>query len=170
MRRRVVDSNVLVVANGRQTNASVHCRTAAVEALRDLLGRGRIVVDRAGAMIEEYRRYCHPKGQPGVGDRFYREILMNYAAEKVERIGLSQRNDGSFADFPDDPALAAFDPSDRKFAAAARKAGVPVMNATDSGWLIHHEALARNGIEVEFVCGMDQVQSAASRRGSPRRP
>jgi len=106
-------------------------------------------------MVDEYRRYCLPKGQPGVGDQFFREILMNYAG-KVERIKLARRPDGSFVDFPDDPDLVKFDLSDRKFAAAARRSVAPVLNATDSDWLHHHAALRRNGIEVEFICGTDR--------------
>ncbi len=153
MKRRVVDTNVAVVANGRNTNASLYCRMAAIDALAGLLRRGRIVIDAGGEMAAEYQVYCEPKGQPGVGDRFFREVLMNYHG-KVERILLAKRNDGTFVDFPDDPALVTFDPSDRKFAAAARKAAVPVMNATDSDWSYHHAALSRNGIEVEFVCGI----------------
>ena len=170
MKRRVVDSNVAVVANGRNTNASVQCRSAAIDALKDLLRHGRIIVDQAGAMTREYRRHCHPKGQPGVGDQFFREILMNYAGEKVERIDLLKHEDGSFADFPDDPALVHFDASDRKFAAAARKTGVPVMNATDSDWLDHRAALMNNGIAVEFVCGDSLGQWTTARRRKPRGP
>jgi hypothetical protein len=157
MRRRVIDTNVAVVANGRETNASLKCRQSAIDALVLLLNRGRIVVDDAGEMTAEYRTYCKPKGQPGVGDRFFREVLMNYSG-KVERVRLRKRADGSFSDFPSDPDLASFDRSDRKFAAAARKASVPVLNATDSDWLIHIEALEKNGISVEFVCGTDKAK------------
>ena len=156
MKRRVVDTNVAVVANGRGTNASIPCRIAAVEALAGLVEKGRIVVDEAGEMLAEYRRYCSPQGQPGVGDRFFREVLMNYAGS-VERIHLSKKPDGSFDDFPSDPELGSFDRSDRKFAAAARKTSVPVMNATDSDWLNFRKALSRNGIKVEFVCGSNRA-------------
>ena len=168
MKRRVVDSNVAAVANGRRTNASLRCRSAAIDALADLLRDGRIVVDQAGNMASEYRRYCSPKGQPGVGDQFFREVLMNYATNKVERIDLTRREDGSYSDFPDDSNLLDFDPVDRKFAAAARKAGVPVMNATDSDWLIHYDALFANGINVEFVCGVARNDWTTSQRGKPR--
>jgi hypothetical protein len=156
MKRRVIDTNVAVVANGRNTNSSPRCRIAAVDALADILVRGRIIVDADGEMLAEYRRYCNPKGQPGVGDRFFREVLMNYAG-KIERIRLEKEADGSHVDFPSDPALANFDFSDRKFAAAARKMSVPVMNATDSDWLNFHAALKRNGIRVEFLCGRDRA-------------
>jgi hypothetical protein len=154
MKRRVIDTNVGVVANGRSSNATLACRLAAVEALVSIVKGGRIVVDAAGEMQDEYRAYFNPSGQPGVGDRFFQTILTNFAG-KVERVILEKRADGSFVDFPEDADLATFDPSDRKFAATARKAIVPVLNAVDSDWLHHREALHRNGILVDFVCGLD---------------
>jgi hypothetical protein len=154
---RVVDTNVLVVANGRVGNAGPRCRLAAIDALNELLTRGRIVVDLAGEILGEYRRYCKPEGQPGVGDRFFREVLMNYAG-KIERVCLKKRPDGSFVDFPDDEDLANFDHSDRKFAAASRKLSTPVVNATDSDWVDHLPALERHGIRVDFVCGMCRTE------------
>jgi hypothetical protein len=156
MVRRVVDSNVAVVANGRDTNATPTCRLNAATALKTLLDSGQIIVDDAGEMMAEYQRHCNPKGQPGVGDRFFREILMNYEG-KVQRITLTKNQNGEFVDFPNDPALAGFDPSDKKFAAAGRQTNSPILNATDSDWLIFRAALAANGIEVEFVCGTNRA-------------
>lgn len=155
MTRRVVDTNVAIVANGSGTSASAPCQLAALSALRNLLQVGRIIVDAAGEMLEEYRRLLSPSGQPGVGDRFLYEVLTNYTS-KVERVHLEKHADGSFVDFPNDARLATFDLSDRKFAAAARKQGVPVMNATDTDWLEHRQALTENGIDIEFVCGLAQ--------------
>lgn len=155
MRRRVVDTNVAIVANGSATNASPLCQLATLEALRDVLQNGRIIVDAAGDMLAEYRRLLSPSGQPGVGDRFLFEVLVNYG-ERVERVDLEKRPDGTFVDFPDDERLATFDNDDRKFAAASRKCQVPVMNATDTDWLNHREVLAENGIDVEFLCGVNR--------------
>jgi hypothetical protein len=155
MKRRVVDTNVAIVANGRGTNASIDCRLAAVEFLNWLLANGRVILDLGGEIQAEYHRHLNPKGQPGVGDRFYRMVLES-APKRVERIELSKNAAGEFDDFPADPALAAFDRSDRKFAAAARKAKAPVANATDRrSWHAYHAALVANGIAVEFVCGGD---------------
>jgi hypothetical protein len=154
MKRRVVDTNVGIVANGRNTNATLACRTAALRALASIVKGGRVVVDTAGEMEDEYRTYFNPSGQPGVGDRFFQTVLADFAG-KVERVDLEKRPDGSFVDFPADPDLATFDPSDRKFAAAARKTAVPILNAVDSDWLDHYAALLRNGIAVDFVCGLD---------------
>jgi hypothetical protein len=155
MMRRVVDTNVCIVANGRSTNASLACRLAAVEFLDALIRRGRAVLDLGGEIQEEYRRYLRPSGQPGVGDRFFQEIL-NSAPSRVERIELLRNPDtGEYLDFPDDPALAEFDRSDRKFAAAGRKAGAPVANAVDRGWFEHIAALTAANISVQFVCGCE---------------
>ena len=85
MKRRVVDTNVAIVANGTDTNASPSCQLATLEALRDILKGGRIVVDAAGDMLAEYRRLLSSSGQPGVGDQFLYEVLVNYG-EKVERV------------------------------------------------------------------------------------
>ena len=62
---------------------------------------------------------------------------------------------GEYLDFPDVAGLVGFDRSDRKFAAAARKAGVPVANAVDRDWLEHFAALTAANILVQFVCGCD---------------
>ena len=117
-------------------------------------------------MLAEYKRYCEPRGQPGVGDQFFRIVLTNYTG-KVERIALAMRAHGPFVDFPNDPALGGFDPSDRKFAAAARKSGADVMVCTHSDWLQHANALHRNGIEVDFVCGTDRAAWFVSSRALP---
>jgi len=160
---RVVDTNVAVVANGTNSDVSPVCQLAALKRLGALLERGQVIVDVAGEMLSEYRRQLSPSGQPGVGDRFLYEVLMNYTS-KVKRVHLEKRPDGSFVDFPDDDRLVGFDLSDRKFAAASRKCEVPVLNATDTDWLDYREALADNGVVVEFICGL------SSRRWFRARP
>ena len=152
--RRVVDTNVAIVANGR-SDAARGGRRPCIDCLEALLDRGQIVVDQDGDIQAEYRRHLHPSGQPGVGDQFYRAVLND--AARIRRMRLQRRQDGSYAAFPDDPALASFDASDRKFAAVARLARVAVANAVDSDWLDHREALKANGIKVHFVCRCDPI-------------
>lgn len=162
MRRCVVDTNVPIVANGRSdpdgaSYPSLNCRIAAVEFLLELLSSGKLLVDRAGEIQAEYRRHLSPRGQPGVGDRFYCEVL-NSAPQFVERVDLPRRDDGEYADLPQALIDAGFDPSDRKFAALGRRENVPVINATDSDWLNHRTMLAEHGIRVRFVCGCDRTK------------
>lgn len=160
MKRIVVDTNVPIVANGRpdpsngSSTPSAACRLAAIEFLEETLATRRVLLDFAGEIQAEYRRHLSPAGQPGVGDRFYLQMLMS-APTRVERLELPRDAAGVYEDFPPDLALTGFDPADQKFAAMARRADVPVANATDSDWLDYRNALAANGITVQFVCGCD---------------
>ena len=69
--RRVVDTNVAIIANGGQENASEGCHQAALKFLKQLLVSGKIIVDFEGAIEAEYRRHLNPSRQRGVGDQFY---------------------------------------------------------------------------------------------------
>lgn len=160
MSRCVVDTNIPIVANGRadssgDTSPSLGCRLAAVQFLVRLLDTGTILIDQAGAIQAEYRSHLRPSGQPGVGDRFYLEIL-NSKPHLVERVDLPLRDDGQYADLPQPLINAAFDPSDRKFAALASREKVPVFHATDSDWLEHRATLKACRIQVNHLCGLDK--------------
>jgi hypothetical protein len=158
MSRYVVDTNVPIVANGGKPQdnqpPSLDCRKAAVTFLLKLLRSGKVVIDLAGEIQAEYRRHLSPSGQPGVGDRFYRDILSSNPG-RVQRVELPKTDLGEYADLPQALIDAGFDRSDRKFAALGRREKAPVVNATDSDWLIHRATLKDHGIRVEFVCGCD---------------
>jgi len=129
---------------------------AAVESLTTVLAKGTVVLDLARAIQDEYRRYLNPRGQPGVGDLFYREVL-NSAPGRIDRVELRKLASGDYEDFPNVGSLARFDLSDRKFAALSRRERIPVLTATDSDWMHHHEALTRNGVTIDFICGCDET-------------
>lgn len=160
MKRAVVDTNVPIVANGRADSAngggipSAACRLAAVNFLDGLLESGQVFLDLAGEIQAEYRRYLNPAGQPGVGDRFYQELLRR-GPPRVQYIELPKASDGSYEDYPKDRDLASFDPSDRKFVALSLRAKAPVVVATDSDWVHHKAALTRNSVIIIFLCGCD---------------
>jgi predicted nucleic acid-binding protein len=159
MSRVVVDTNVPIVANGRpdaknSALPSIACREAAVKRLQQILVSERVLLDLAGEIQAEYRTRLNASGQPGVGDRFYQAIL-NSAPSRIVRVELPKLEDGEFEDLPRVLIETNFDPSDRKFAALAKREQAPVINATDSDWLNQRETLEENGIRVEFVCGCD---------------
>lgn len=159
MSRRVVDTNVAIVANGRPDPSdprppSITCRKAAVTFLIELVNEGTVLMDIDGAIQDEYRRYLNPRGAPGVGDRFY-QIVLQSSPKLVERVELPVRADGQYEDLPQSLIDAGFDPSDRKFAALAHKEGVTVYNATDSDWIECADVLAAAGITVDNICGCD---------------
>ena len=66
---------------------------------------------------------------------------------------MPKRDDGEFLDLPQALIDVNFDPSDRKFAALAKRENAPVINATDSDWLNHRDVIERTGIRVKFLCG-----------------
>lgn len=157
MPRYVVDTNVPIVANGGDANIAIDCRIAAIELLQEALGKGIIYLDTSGEIQLEYSQYLSPRGQPGVGDRFYLEVI-NSHPDKVARIEVHKRPDGEFEDLPQPIIDAGFDPSDRKFAAVAIKADAHVYNAVDPDWIEHRAVIEANGIPIILLCGCDKKQ------------
>ncbi len=158
MMRRVVDTNVPMVANGRRGIGAggqkpfPECRIAAVKFLKDILKDGRVVLDLGGEIQKEYHRHLHPSGEPGVGDRFYKEVLTS-SPQRVDRVDLPRREDGEYIDLPQAIIDDGFDPNDRKFAALAHKEAIPAVVAVDRDWVQHRQVLLQNDIEIEFLCG-----------------
>ena len=157
----IVDTNVGVVANERDAHASPECVIACVDTLEQVVrGRVRLVLDADWEILEEYLRYMSSSGQPGPGDAFVKWALNNLAnPDRCECVPLDRTGDG-YLRFPNDPALAAFDLSDRKFVALAltSESRPRIANAVDSDWWHAREALQRAGVEVIFLCP-DQVSA-----------
>lgn len=163
MKSIVIDTNVLHVANGTTPQAGPNCILAVVERLERVRRRERVCLDETGHILDEYLRQRFSfSGQPGVGDAFFKWLFENQANPRhCERVAVkSLSEEGTrFAEFPSDPRLAGFDPSDRKFVAVALASSKkpPILNAVDSDWWEHREALLSHGVEVEFLCP-DQFQ------------
>lgn len=157
MTRYVIDTNVPIVANGNDESVRPECRIAAVELLLKAIKNGMIYLDTSGEIQTEYRTHLNPRGQPGVGDRFYREVINSHPM-KVSRVDVSKRADGEYVDVPQAIVDAGFDPSDRKFVAVALKSNASVYNAVDSDWVNHQILLNGNGVEIIFLCGRDPTQ------------
>lgn len=151
----IIDTNVAIVANGK-SDAGPACVIGAIERLEKLIAGEILVLDDADHILQEYRRHLSPSGQPGTGDQFYRWLYEQaaYNPQHCEKVTLELAEDGSFAAFPTDLDLAAFDPSDRKFVAAAltHHANPPIVNATDTDWHKDLGPLTRNGVRIEFLC------------------
>lgn len=152
----VIDTNVGVVANRKHEAAQAGCIMACIQALTKAR-RQVVVVDDAQRIFTEYRHHLSPSGQPGAGDAFFKWLWDNQGnprrCRRVKVTALSQNGRG-FAEFPDDPDLIGFDPSDRKFVAVARASGKDptILNASDRDWWEYREALERNGVMLKFLC------------------
>lgn len=163
---QVVDTNVLVVANGR-SGGSLACARNCARALLNIKHFGTIVIDEGDRILSEYRGYCSLAGQPGVGDSFIRWVHDNRGrGELVQVIALTQREGGGdLAEFPEGPDLAEFDPADKKFVAVANahQDKPPILQASDTKWWGWREALQACGITVEFLCP-DEIEAVFRRK------
>ena len=128
----------------------------------------KIVLDEGNRILSEYGVNLRSDGQPGVGDAFLKWVYTyQWNSKRCDRVRITPTEDGSsFAEFPHDRELTGFDLSDRMFVAAARAHpdSPPILNAVDTDWWIFRNALGRNGVTVEFLCGRD-VREMAERRG-----
>lgn len=173
MNAAVVDENVPIVANDTvrisgdlaplAPQADDVCRLAVVRKLRELVRNGIAVIDDAGEVMRKYRRYLNGKGQPGVGDAFLKHIADHeYNVSKVIRVALERDGDGNYAEFPADPTLSSFDPSDRIFVALALSAPktTTLLNAVDSDYSQHRVPREKYGVRIEELCPGNLKQSS----------
>ena len=155
---RVVDTNVAIAANARDTHADFACQQACVRALRSLV-EGVVAIDDEDLVIDEYRRHLHHSGMPGVGDMFFKHVFNNqYLPTRVRRAQISPTEDDGrgFEELPPNT----FDPSDRKFLAVAVVAKAAILNATDSDWDEQALLMKRLGVEVQQLCPQHAAKPA----------
>ena len=149
----VVDTNVAMVANGKST-AGAACTAECAKELSDVMNRGHVVIDDALLILNEYRANLNSAGQPGVGDRFYRWLLVNqFNVERCTRVRVTSTT-GGFAEFPVHEDLVSFDPSDRKFiAVAVAHPDKPcILQAFDSKWWPLRDVFSGCGVTIAFLC------------------
>ena len=143
----VVDTNVAVAANGRDTHADEQCQLACVEKLESVVATEVVAIDDGGAILDEYMRRLNLSGMPGVGDAYLRHVF-NYQGQnhRVRRVAVTPNEDDrrGYHELPEN----AFDRSDRKFLAVAVVSGAVVLNATDSDWGEEEALMERLGVEV----------------------
>lgn len=159
--RAIVEENVAIVANDSSrenplaTQANERCQIECIRTLRKIVKNGIAVIDDAGEIIMKYRQNLSGKGQPGVGDAFLKHVYDHqYNKRKVQRLVLSVDEHGHYIDFPKDPRLKNFDPSDRLFVALALASPkrAYIINAVDSDYSHHRQPLRSAGVSVIELC------------------
>lgn len=169
--KAVVDTNVLLVANGQHADVSPDCVIACVKRLQTLEKKGVVVIDDRHRILGEYRRKTSVSPPKGVGDVFLKSLLRNAGNTRhVEQVSLTETAADRFDEFPVPALEAAFDPPDRKFAAVAHAhpQKPSVWQAADSKWLAWWQDLRKQGVRVEFLCPSDVMR--AYRKKFPDRP
>lgn len=153
----LIDTNIPIITNQRDIPpVSSHCISECVRWLAEITNDQHILVlDSKWRIIKEYMNKLYSSGRPGVGDAFLKWVLTHQANPiHCELVMLHEQHERGFAEFPTDLALVNFDPSDRKFVATsqAHPDHPPILNASDTDWWIHREALEANGVKVKFLC------------------
>ena len=159
----VVDTNVAIAANGRDTHADLHCQLACVEALSSVVAGDVVAVDEDGLIVSEYARRLNYSGMPGVGDAFFKHVIDHqYGGDRVRRVFVTPSDDDrrGFDELPHNT----FDPSDRKFLAVAVAASATVLNATDSDWDEQASLMTRLEVDVCQLCPQHASKQASLRR------
>jgi len=150
----ILDTNVLIVADGRTPQAPASCVVACAEAL-EAATHDVVWLDTAGEILQEYQNNLNRTYPLGVMATFFVELQSNLGVpERCRSVSLTHNADRVYEEFPEDPALVGFDRSDRKFVAVALACGVnpDVLNAVDSDWWHYRAALAAGGVKLIFVC------------------
>lgn len=154
----VIDTNVALVANlaaSAQTTEILPVDILkCVEIIEETVANKSIVIDDNNEIVNEYSHKLSFKGQPGVGDRFFKWLHDNqYCLPASQRVPI-HRSGNSYQEFPDISELSEFDLSDRKFVAVsyAHPLHPPIYQATDSKWWGWKDALSSVGISVVFLC------------------
>ncbi len=154
----VIDTNVLLVANGQHKDVSTDCVIACVHRLREMEKTGVTIIDDGFRILNEYQNKTRLHPPKGVGDVFLKSLLRNvYNQAHVQLVSISETDNDCFAEFPDPVLQPRFDAPDRKFAAVANAhpAKPPVWQAADCKWLGWWSALQEKGVHVEFLCKKD---------------
>lgn len=154
----VVDTNVARVASGHSPQADAACASACVQRLYEIMEQGGLLVDSLGLILNEYIKGLGHAGTPGAGEKFVKwAYSQQWQSDKVTRVAITPTADGGwrrYEEFPDQHALQGFDKSDQKFVAVALASGTnpSILNAVDSDWWNHSEALRAASVSVEFLC------------------
>jgi hypothetical protein len=162
----VIDTKVLLIANGSHQDVSPQCRVECVARLLARQKSGVVVIDDAYRILKEYQHKTKPNQPKGVGNIFLKWLLQNAAnGERVHRVAITETAPDEFSEFPDPVLQPLFDAPDRKFAAVAKAHPdkPPVWQGADCKWLNWWPQLDAQGVKVEFLCPTDVCRFYAAK-------
>ena len=159
----IVDTNVIIAANGEAPHASLKDVESCQKRIKQILGqRETSLVDDGWRILEEYKRYVDLKSRKGIGDIFVKTLLQNLMRQPaictMVHINPLDGSDTNFKEFPDNEGLSDFDVADRKFIAVAiayervhdKKA--TILQALDRKWEPFRKAFEQEGVSIHFLC------------------
>lgn len=150
----IVDTNVLVVANGKYQKANeddvFECQNFLID-----IRKKHLSVDSLGLIFQEYFTHASRSGEPGIGDAFAKWLWYNQWNPSIcERVAITPHPEREFLEFPEEESLKDFDRDDRKFVAVAvsSKFDAIICNATDTDWWDYRDAFEKLGIKIKNLC------------------
>lgn len=155
--RVVVDTNVAIAANGRDTHADSACQQACVKELAAACREMIIVIDNKDLIFKEYLDNLRPKDKKSKvkkddpGFLFFRHVEnYQWGGERVRRVPITPSSNASrsFEELPPNT----LDRSDRKFLATAKVGKADILNATDSDWNQQKALTESLGVTVRQLC------------------
>ncbi|MCA0353401.1 MAG: hypothetical protein LCH85_15520 [Chloroflexi bacterium] len=152
----IIDTNVLVTANGAADHKGLDCMEVCIDFLEIVKEQGIVIIDDGYFIMGEYRQDVSDSGQPGLGDKFLKWLLINEWNGRCEHVNINVIEIDaklSFIEFPNtDLRLTKFDLKDRKFVAVAltHPEHPPIVNATDSDWA-EIEQILRDEYQVQVI-------------------
>lgn len=152
--RWVVDTNITIAANGKSSHASLECQLACIEILEQASSgkKGlKILLDDLDLIFSEYGRHLSYKGQPGVGDMYFKFLHDNkHLGKTIDLVAITpnENEECGFNELPNNT----IDKSDRKFLAVALVGNAAIVNALDTDWHEQRAFLNKIGVNVIQIC------------------
>lgn len=159
----IVDTNVIIAANGGAPHASQKDVERCQERIKQILYEHETsLVDDGWRILNEYKKHVNLETRKGIGDIYVKTLLQNLnrspAICTMVRITPISGSDTDFKEFPTIKALSTFDVADRKFIAVAiayerdyhQKA--TILQALDRKWEPFRNAFKQVGGQINFLC------------------
>src|SRR5512137_1788109 len=97
----VVDTNVILVANGQHDDVNPDCVAACALRLQSIMKSSRIALDDGFEILLEYQRKTQPKTGNRPGDAFVKWALQNKAnIKRCDLVPLEPHPDRQYKSFP----------------------------------------------------------------------
>lgn len=170
--RYLVDTNVLISANGKDEDTPEECILSCIHQLESIKESGKVVLDNGWLVLKEYLGNVNSDNGGGVGSQFLQYILSHqWDTDSVECREITDDGNDSFNEYPSDPLLSSFDPSDKKFIAlcALDTQNSVIIEATDTDFWKYEIPMSRSGIEISFIC-QQYIDSLAARKNETKLP
>ena len=163
----VVDTNVLVIADGHGPDGSEACQAECIDLLESIPATGFVALDADGEIVAEYSSTtARWTNDPSALSRVFLNWLAQELYQSDGRVLLvdAREDQGDYALPP--PLAGLIDPSDEKFLATAWQADAQLRQAGDRGWWFHREDIRRCGLNIVFHCAASMSASAVLHFGS----